>query len=140
MIFRQVDLGERLDCDVHALISHSEAIITTCIEDIADCSAGRIGKVWHLNRLVLVAISCNDKHVAKRVREEGVGDVALDIGMIPSLSLLPCLVNSGDVLVHVTSCVHCVPQTLPVGWIVSTTEALFVTIVEEGDTSGSQSK
>ena len=140
MIFRQVDLGERLDCDVHALIRHSEAIITACVEDIADCSASSEGKVWHLDILLLIAISCNDEHVAERVREEGVSDVALDIGVIPSLSLLPCLVNCGDVLVHVTSGVHRVPQTFPVFWIVSTTEALFVTVVEERDTSCSQSK
>ena len=140
VVFWQVNLGERLDRNVYALICHSEAIITACVEDIADCSAGLVGKVGHLEGLVLIAISCQDKHVAKRVREEGVSDVALHIGVIPSLCLLPSLVNCGYVLVHVTRGVHLVPQTFPVFWIISTTEALLVSVVEEGNASSSQSK
>jgi hypothetical protein len=78
-----------------------------------------------------------DQHFTLGEREEVVEDVALNIGVVPDLGGLAGLVDLGDILVDIGVGVHGVPERFTVSWVITAIEALFVTIVEERNTSGS---
>merc|ERR1719469_815207 len=67
-------------------------------------------------------------------------NVPLNVVMVPGLSSFTCIVDSLHELVHVGPSVHGIPKTLTVGGVVAASEALLITIVEEGDATGRQRK
>ena len=138
-VLRQVDLWKALEGDGQALIRHSDAVVLG-VECIAHSCTFCVGQVWESQTDELLAVASENKHFAERVGEEVVEGITFDVVVVPALSRLSSLVDGSNELVHVTVGVHDVPQTLAIGRVIATTEALFVTIVEEGDTAGRQSE
>ena len=135
---RDIDLGLALDTDRKALVRDGEAVIG--VKGVANCGASSVRQIGDGHILSALTVGGEDEHVAEGVGEEVVHHVSFHVVVGPTLSGLACLVDGRNELVHVALVIHDVPKCLTVSRVVSSTEALFISVVEEGDAPGCQSE
>ena len=69
--------------------------------------------------------------------ERVINPLLIHVGVV-GFGGLTCLHNSLNELIDIVVLVKVVPDGFSVVWVIATSESLFGTVIEEGNTSGSQ--
>jgi len=107
------------------------------VENVADSVAIVEGMVGHLALLLIFRIGESDQELSSGEGVEAIVSVAFDLLLVPDLGVLPVLIDLSDLLVKRTLGVEITPQRLSVLGVVTSSEVLLRTVVDEWDSSAS---
>lgn len=93
--------------------------------------------VGHLALLLIFRIGESDQELSSGEGVETIVSVAFDLLLVPDLGVLPVLIDLSDLLVERTLGVEITPQRLSVLGVVTSSEVLLRTVVDEWDSSTS---
>lgn len=110
------------------------------VKDVTDCLSCWEGMESNSSLNLPVSVSQSNQELASRVGVEVIISVPFDVFLGPYFVGLSSMNDGWHKLVLVSGSVHGSPEGFSVAWVISTSIVLLATVVDDGDTSSSESK